>query len=205
MPIDTRAGTSASRGGRPGIEPGRGGSGKCANPSGCRYGRCSGTVGAGAVGVAETAETPAGGNGKRVFAGFISMKWRMGWDSNPRCACTHAGFQDRCLKPLGHPSVAAISVACRSLPGNDPRSARAAFVLQRVDDLPRSSGQRRRPRRAWIAAAASFTAASVFGLNRPSTPPVSKPTALIRLCRRRTGSPLEPRGAPARSGRLRRC
>jgi len=51
MPIDIRAGTSASRGGRPGTEPGRGGSGKCANPSGCRYGRCSGTVGAGAVGV----------------------------------------------------------------------------------------------------------------------------------------------------------
>src|SRR6476620_6311353 len=59
MPIDIRAGTSASRGGRPGTEPGRGGSGKCANPSGCRYGRWSGTVGAGAVGVAETAETPA--------------------------------------------------------------------------------------------------------------------------------------------------
>ena len=32
--------------------------------------------------------------------------WRMGWDSNPRCACTHGGFQDRCLKPLGHPSGA---------------------------------------------------------------------------------------------------
>ena len=31
--------------------------------------------------------------------------WRMGWDSNPRWACTHAGFQDRCLKPLGHPST----------------------------------------------------------------------------------------------------
>ena len=28
----------------------------------------------------------------------------MGWDSNPRCPCRHAGFQDRCLKPLGHPS-----------------------------------------------------------------------------------------------------
>ena len=32
MPIDTRAGTSASRGGWPGIAPGRGGSGKCAKP-----------------------------------------------------------------------------------------------------------------------------------------------------------------------------
>jgi hypothetical protein len=31
-------------------------------------------------------------------------EWRMGWDSNPRGACTPAGFQDRCLQPLGHPS-----------------------------------------------------------------------------------------------------
>src|SRR5215471_10873695 len=30
--------------------------------------------------------------------------WRKGWDSNPRGACTPGGFQDRCLKPLGHPS-----------------------------------------------------------------------------------------------------
>ncbi len=28
----------------------------------------------------------------------------MGWDSNPRYGCPHGGFQDRCLKPLGHPS-----------------------------------------------------------------------------------------------------
>ena len=34
------------------------------------------------------------------------LKWRMGWDSNPRYACTHGGFQDRCLQPLGHPSEA---------------------------------------------------------------------------------------------------
>jgi hypothetical protein len=30
--------------------------------------------------------------------------WRMGWDSNPRGTCAPAGFQDRCLQPLGHPS-----------------------------------------------------------------------------------------------------
>src|SRR3982751_5071401 len=28
----------------------------------------------------------------------------MGWDSNPRDPCGPAGFQDRCLQPLGHPS-----------------------------------------------------------------------------------------------------
>ena len=33
-------------------------------------------------------------------------KWRTGWDSNPRWAFTHGGFQDRCLKPLGHLSSA---------------------------------------------------------------------------------------------------
>jgi site-specific DNA recombinase len=33
------------------------------------------------------------------------LKWRVGWDSNPRDASTPAGFQDRCLQPLGHPPV----------------------------------------------------------------------------------------------------
>src|ERR1019366_7534722 len=33
-----------------------------------------------------------------------TIYWRKGWDSNPRYPCRHAGFQDRCLKPLGHPS-----------------------------------------------------------------------------------------------------
>jgi hypothetical protein len=46
-----------------------------------------------------------------LFLGFVGAtptryleRWRMGWDSNPRYPCGHAGFQDRCLKPLGHPS-----------------------------------------------------------------------------------------------------
>ena len=28
----------------------------------------------------------------------------MGWDSNPRKGLTFGGFQDRCIKPLCHPS-----------------------------------------------------------------------------------------------------
>ncbi len=32
------------------------------------------------------------------------FKWRRGWDSNPRATLAAAGFQDRCLQPLGHPS-----------------------------------------------------------------------------------------------------
>ena len=43
------------------------------------------------------------------------LKWRMGWDSNPRYAFAHGGFQDRCLKPLGHPSL------MRLLAGPAPR------------------------------------------------------------------------------------
>jgi hypothetical protein len=42
--------------------------------------------------------------------------WRREWDSNPRWHCCHAGFQDRCLKPLGHPS----SVRNRSFAGLSP-------------------------------------------------------------------------------------
>src|SRR3954468_5408206 len=38
-----------------------------------------------------------------------TMYWRKGWDSNPRYPCRHAGFQDRFLKPLGHPSGRVIS------------------------------------------------------------------------------------------------
>ena len=37
--------------------------------------------------------------------GSCAMAWRKGWDSNPRYPCRHGGFQDRCLKPLGHPSA----------------------------------------------------------------------------------------------------
>lgn len=52
--------------------------------------------------------------GKSALGGKISNKvnqsWRMGWDSNPRGACTPGGFQDRCLQPLGHPSVLMQSV-----------------------------------------------------------------------------------------------
>lgn len=30
--------------------------------------------------------------------------WRRRWDSNPRWSCPHAGFQDRYIRPLCHPS-----------------------------------------------------------------------------------------------------
>jgi hypothetical protein len=39
----------------------------------------------------------------------FQLDWRTGWDSNPRESCPSAGFQDRCLKPLGHPSKLCIA------------------------------------------------------------------------------------------------
>jgi hypothetical protein len=40
-----------------------------------------------------------------VTTGGLQTLWRKRWDSNPRYAFTHGGFQDRYLKPLGHPSA----------------------------------------------------------------------------------------------------
>lgn len=53
------------------------------------------------------------------------LKWRMGWDSNPRNAFTFGGFQDRYLKPLGHPSGASA----------DLRVARGIAALKRGSSL----------------------------------------------------------------------
>jgi hypothetical protein len=45
---------------------------------------------------------------------LFALDWRKGWDSNPRYPCGHAGFQDRCLKPLGHPSSECHDLAKRA-------------------------------------------------------------------------------------------
>jgi hypothetical protein len=53
---------------------------------------------------------------------------RMRWDSNPRYAYTYGGFQDRCLKPLGHSSRCAqayfISLPPQTLSGRAPANKR---------------------------------------------------------------------------------
>src|SRR4029077_4534325 len=36
---------------------------------------------------------------------IIGIHWRRGWDSNPRWALAHSGFQDRRIQPLCHLSV----------------------------------------------------------------------------------------------------
>ena len=47
----------------------------------------------------------AASNGVESAANDVRIygpEWRRGWDSNPRDGCPPAGFQDRCLQPLGH-------------------------------------------------------------------------------------------------------
>src|SRR5690606_9672655 len=49
------------------------------------------------------------------------LTWRKRWDSNPRTGCPVAGFQDRCLQPLGHASIIFWPARCRpALPPNRP-------------------------------------------------------------------------------------
>src|SRR3989344_9129918 len=39
------------------------------------------------------------------FQVWCNFNLRMGWDLNPRCTFAHAGFRNRCLQPLSHPSL----------------------------------------------------------------------------------------------------
>ena len=49
-----------------------------------------------------------------LFIINMLWEWRRRWDSNPRYAFTHAGFQDQCIRPLCHSSGGALlSVAFR--------------------------------------------------------------------------------------------
>ncbi len=48
----------------------------------------------------------------------------MGWDSNPRTRCRVGGFQDRCLKPLGHPSAPAAGAPQAVLSAAPPQATR---------------------------------------------------------------------------------
>jgi hypothetical protein len=55
------------------------------------------------------------GNVDRIS--ITRCKWRRGWDSNPRYACTHNGFRDRPDRPLWHLSGAPL-IGGRFCPGN---------------------------------------------------------------------------------------
>ncbi len=54
-------------------------------------------------------------------------RWRRRWDSNPRYALTHAGFQDRCNRPLCHSSGRGHPYAGRF---DSERALRSGFPLR---------------------------------------------------------------------------
>ena len=83
---------------------------------------------------------------------LLNELWRKGWDSNPRWACTHGGFQDRCLKPLGHPSrqlrLARARCWRRCGGGGAPDAVPGALIQVchvRRDSLPGAEGRPRHP------------------------------------------------------------
>ncbi len=76
--------------------------------------------------------------GKTRLAGQCIYPRRMGEDSNPRRAFTLSGFQDRRLRPLGHPSVT--PEARRTLVFR----AMLAILLKISSYWPRGKGKRRR-------------------------------------------------------------
>ena len=51
-----------------------------------------------------------------------------GWDSNPRDPCEPAGFQDRCLQPLGHPSGKRASLNGKSRKGKAKKGGGDLFL-----------------------------------------------------------------------------
>ena len=67
---------------------------------------------------------------------WVLRAWRKGRDSNPRKTFAFDGFQDHCLKPLGHPFIAICASACRT--GADLAQISSSFsattrVLQGVE------------------------------------------------------------------------
>ena len=80
-----------------------------------------------------------------LFSNSIVLSWRKGRDSNPRYVLPHAGFQDRYLQPLGHPSVLSLNFGggggfeprYRSLHTNDlgKPSPSATWVLLQIHYL----------------------------------------------------------------------
>ena len=63
--------------------------------------------------------------------------WRRGRDSNPRETCISAGFQDRCIRPLCHPSAAVSLTAVAR--GAIPASCMLPAISIRANALTNAS------------------------------------------------------------------
>jgi hypothetical protein len=90
----------------------------------------------------------------------MKREWRREWDSNPRWTRAHAGFQDRCLKPLGHPSEPRFLSLLRCSQHHPGRFHHPAADGSTPSALPRSRLQRqpvpRAPHRLFRAASGSL-------------------------------------------------
>ena len=73
-------------------------------------------------------------------------KWRRRWDSNPRYAFTHNGFQDRRLRPLGHSSrKTALARMTRPRQRPKPRRSVARKPCRNNDDSEQAPTKRSMP------------------------------------------------------------
>ena len=93
------------------------------------------------------------------------MTWRKRWDSNPRVGLPTAGFQDRCLKPLGHSSSAG------------PAGRAATFIRGRVGFRPVCGGVLHQVQRgSRLAARDGIVAQGCWVMRRLSRGPASVET-----------------------------
>src|SRR6516164_2333538 len=99
----------------------------------------------------------------------------MGWDSNPRWRCRHAGFQDRCLKPLGHPSNILMIIIFLLIDGNrkvartQPRHAVGLRDRSDGAGTERQEGEHEPPAALLGSDAPSHSAAPTSAAARPPT------------------------------------
>ena len=70
------------------------------------------------LGGSHTRHGNIGRNAPRFLSDYnVLSAWRSRWDSNPRDALAPAGFQDRCLRPLGHGSAGLPARKCGAREG----------------------------------------------------------------------------------------
>ena len=121
--------------------------------------------------------------------------WRKGWDSNPRWTCAHGGFQDRCLKPLGHLSFERRrlrpAIAARRRPGSTPVPLRRPSPVTARRERTQDAGSRAQARPDGRVTAARW-------------PPAGRRRGTARRFQHPTGSRRDsPRARPAIGARPR--
>ena len=105
----------------------------------------------------------------------------MGRDSNPRWTLAHSGFQDRRLRPLGHPSETPIS--CRVIDDSWPFAI--CLLLLQVHPFVHPQAKSEAQWAHWWCTTQAQTKGSKVGKPKPTTP--QKPRGLPAISPRRQG------------------